>query len=218
MNIYKIAIFAAFACILSATSMAQTRYVLPKQHQQLADSYTGCSLPVTAVAMAEARAHSPFAGTPAPLENNDTASPTALKMISYAKGFLGTRYRLGASGPKAFDCSGFTSYVFRNFGIALNRDSRSQFLQGEKVSVGNLRPGDLLFFSSRSSGRGRVGHVAMVVSVDPATNSCKFIHASTKRGVVYQNFPDGGYYQRNFVGARRILGTELDASSQLAAN
>lgn len=155
-----------------------------------------------------ARSHSPFA-TVQPVE---VASRVNLKladqMINYAAKFLGTRYILGATGPKAFDCSGFTSYVFRNFGITLNRTSRMQYLQGEKVNPKNLQPGDLLFFSCRSSGRGNVGHVAMVVEVDPETRSCTFIHASVKKGVTYQKFPDNGYFDRHFIGAKRILGTK----------
>lgn len=132
-----------------------------------------------------------------------------LKAITdYAEGFLGRRYRLGASGPSQFDCSGFVGFVFRKFGYNLSRDSRSQFLQGEKVDQSDLRPGDLLFFSSRSSGKGRVGHVAIVVDVNP-DGSCRFIHASSsKRGVVYQNFPDNGYFSKHFIGAKRIVGSE----------
>ena len=149
---------------------------------------------------------------------NDSVSSVADNLKEYAAKFLGTRYVWGATGPKSFDCSGFTGYVYRNFGINLDRTSREQFLQGEHVGVENLRPGDLLFFSSRSSGRGNVGHVAMVLSVDSSTQTCKFIHASVKKGVTYQTFPDGGYYQRNFIGARRILGTELDLSEAVAQN
>ncbi len=156
-----------------------------------------------------ARSHSPFA-TVQPVEVASRVNLNiADKMINYAAKFLGTRYILGATGPKAFDCSGFTSYVFKNFGIALNRTSRMQYQQGEKVNTKNLRPGDLLFFSSRSSGRGNVGHVAMVVDVDPKTKSCTFIHASVKKGVTYQKFPDNGYFDRHFIGAKRILGTSL---------
>ena len=64
-------------------------------------------------------------------------------MVSYSQNFIGTRYRLGASGPKAFDCSGFTSYVFRQFGLTLRRDSRSQGTQGTQISVEEAQPGDL---------------------------------------------------------------------------
>ena len=58
----------------------------------------------------------------------------------------------------------------------------------------------------------------MVTDVNP-DGSCRFIHASSGKGrVTYQNFPDNGYYERNFVGARRVLGTSLDSGSQLAMN
>ncbi len=128
------------------------------------------------------------------------------RMKSFAHDLLGRRYRLGAAGPTQFDCSGFVGYVFRSFGFDLNRDSRSQYMQGEKVEKSELMPGDLLFFSSRSSGKGRVGHVGMVTDVNP-DGTCRFIHASSsKRGVVYQNFPDNGYYSKHYIGAKRIIG------------
>ncbi|MBD5316733.1 MAG: C40 family peptidase [Bacteroides sp.] len=153
-----------------------------------------------------ARLNSPFASfTAQAVEVPFKSASLADKMVSYASKFLGTRYRRGATGPSAFDCSGFTSYVFRNFGITLSRTSSSQYKQGTKVNVKNLRPGDLLFFSCHSSGRGNVGHVAMVASVDKENGTCEFIHASVKRGVTYQKFPDGGYYDRHFIGAKRVL-------------
>lgn len=132
------------------------------------------------------------------------ADTTARRLSDYASKYLGTRYVWGATGPKSFDCSGFIGHVFRNEGISLPRTSRMQYTRGTKVSKSDLRPGDLLFFSSRTSGKGRVGHVAMVTEVNP-DGSCVFIHASTKRGVVYQKFPDGGYYSRHFIGAKRLI-------------
>lgn len=150
---------------------------------------------------ANVRLASPFRFA-APVADED--EDLVCELTDYAARYLGTRYRLGASGPKAFDCSGFTSYVFRQFGIELTRSSRTQWTEGEKVENGHLRPGDLVFFSSRGSGRGRVGHVGIVVDVNE-DGSWRFIHASTTRGVVYQNFPDGGYYERNYIGAKRVL-------------
>lgn len=140
--------------------------------------------------------------------NNESNESNGLvdKMADYAAKFLGTRYRRGAAGPKAFDCSGFVGYVFKQFGFTLNRSSKAQYTQGEKIENTDIQPGDLLFFSSRSSGKGRVGHVAMVVDVKE-DGTMTFIHASTKKGVTYQKFPDNGYYSRNFIGARRIIGT-----------
>ena len=220
MTLRKIVITSLLCGILSP--LAGSAKSLPKEHLTLAREETAISTadPATsfiAMATEQSRLNSPFATMPEILkEDASIADASAAKVINYAARFLGTRYVLGAMGPSAFDCSGFVGYVFRNFGITLDRTSRQQYLQGDKVSLGNLRPGDLLFFSSRSSGRGNVGHVAMVTEVNP-DGSCKFIHASSGKGrVTYQTFPDNGYYERNFVGARRILGTSLAQNSSLA--
>ncbi len=137
-------------------------------------------------------------------EDEAEENAIAARLKEYAEQFLGTRYVWGATGPKGFDCSGFTGYVFKSEGIELPRTSRMQYAQGEKVAMKEWQPGDLLFFSSRRSGKGKVGHVAMVVDVDD-DGSCTFIHASTKKGVVFQKFPDNAYYSRNYIGAKRII-------------
>lgn len=124
-------------------------------------------------------------------------------MVSYAKQFLGSRYRSGGKGPKVFDCSGFTSFIFRYFGINLFGSSRSQSSQGEKISISDAQIGDLMFFSGRRGGK-RVGHVGMVVGVED-DGTVEFIHASTSKGVVIQSFPDGGYYSKRFLSIRRVL-------------
>lgn len=225
MDLKKIILSGLFCAVVALTSSAQ-KYKLPANHIDIADQQVEANLgiksPFMAATMQAMREANPFADMNKvdAMSVETSSNPIASRMVSYAERFLGTRYVLGASGPSAFDCSGFTSYVYKNFGISLNRSSRSQYLQGERVAVNNLRPGDLLFFSSRSAGRGNVGHVAMVVSVDPASQTCRFIHASVKKGVTYQTFPDNGYYSRNFIGARRILGTDLDvtAAVDMAAN
>lgn len=126
-------------------------------------------------------------------------------IIDYAKNFIGTRYRRGAKGPKAFDCSGFTSYVFRKYGYSLSPASHLQGLQGEKIDLDSARPGDLIFFSGRRAGK-RIGHVGMVTGIN-ADGSVKFIHASCTKGVVVDTYPDGGYYSRRFISVRRVLPT-----------
>lgn len=137
-------------------------------------------------------------------EEIDQDIALANRLIESAEKHLGTRYVWGATGPKSFDCSGFTGYVFKSEGITLPRTSSMQYKQGEKVADKQWQPGDLLFFSSRRSGKGKVGHVAMVVDVND-DGSCTFIHASTKKGVTYQKFPDNAYYSRNYIGAKRII-------------
>ncbi len=124
-------------------------------------------------------------------------------VIDYARKYLGTPYVYGSKGPRSFDCSGFTSYIFRKFDIKLSPDSRAQATQGRRVSVQDIRPGDLLFFSGRAGGS-RVGHVAMAVDVND-DGSIKFIHASTRKGVTYNNYPNDAYYRQHFLHARRVL-------------
>ena len=75
------------------------------------------------------------------------------EIIAHAMRYRGKAYRRGASGPNAFDCSGFTGFVFRKANIELKRSSREQFTQGVAVNRSDLQPGDLVFFSSPRSGR-----------------------------------------------------------------
>ncbi len=123
-------------------------------------------------------------------------------VLNEAFSHLGARYRRGHSGPNAFDCSGFTSYVFKNMGIELGRSSRAQYSDGEAVDKDELRTGDLVFFTGSNS-RGPIGHVGIVVDVDPISGSFNFIHASTK-GVKVSNSKER-YYSRRYVGARRVM-------------
>lgn len=122
-------------------------------------------------------------------------------LLGEAKRYIGRPYAHGAKGPKAFDCSGFTSYVYRQFGYDLSSSSRAQFSQGEKVEKTDLREGDLVFFTSRRSGS-NVGHVGIVVSADAATGNFKFIHASMK-GITISDYK--GYYLGRYLGARRVI-------------
>jgi cell wall-associated NlpC family hydrolase len=74
------------------------------------------------------------------------------EIVKYAKKFIGTRYKFGGTSPRGFDCSGFTQYVYKHFGISIGRTTRNQINKGKAVSKSNLKPGDLVFTS-----RGHVG-------------------------------------------------------------
>lgn len=125
------------------------------------------------------------------------------RLLEEARAHLGTPYVFGAKGPTAFDCSGFTSYVYNRFeGQNIPSYSRAQYTLGTPVELNSLRKGDLVFFTSRRSGS-NVGHVGMVVEADNENGTFKFIHASTKRGVVVSDFE--GYYVQRYVGARRLI-------------
>jgi len=69
-------------------------------------------------------------------------------VIAYASNFLGTPYLWGGTTPAGFDCSGFTQYVYKHFGISVGRTTYDQINDGVQVSRSNLRAGDLVFFGS----------------------------------------------------------------------
>jgi len=132
-------------------------------------------------------------------------------LINYGKLFLNTPYRYGSGGTANFDCSGFTSHVYRNFGYNLERSSADQANQFPEVAKSQLQPGDLVFFNGRRR-NGRVGHVGIVVSAKE-DGDFDFIHASVKSGVIISNSKEN-YYLKRFVRAGRVLG--VDSFPQLA--
>ncbi len=117
-------------------------------------------------------------------------------IIQRAMGYLGHPYRRGGSSARGFDCSGFTTYIFRQHGIQLPRTSASQATVGKPVPRNQLQPGDLVFFRTR--GR-RISHVGIYIG------NGKFVHSSSARGRVRVDTLTSGYYNRRYAGARRVI-------------
>jgi murein DD-endopeptidase MepM/ murein hydrolase activator NlpD len=122
------------------------------------------------------------------------------EMLNIAEKQLKKPYQSGKEGPYAFDCSGFTRFCYKHLGITLNRSSKEQADNGERVRRRNLRPGDLVFFKG-SKGR-KIGHVGIVVEKSSG-KSFKFIHASTSSGIIVEN-GDVEYFKKRYKTARRI--------------
>ena len=119
------------------------------------------------------------------------------EIADYALKFLGYRYVYGGSSPSGFDCSGFTSYVYKQFGYSLNRSASDQLKNGVAVSRGELQPGDLVLFRKNTSRP--ASHVWIYIGNN------QFIHASTSKvGVIISRMSDA-YYTTGFVGGRRIV-------------
>lgn len=125
---------------------------------------------------------------------NQAPSSGNSNIVSYAYKFLGRPYIWGASGPNAFDCSGFTAYVYKAFGVGLDHYSGSQFNSGSSVNKSNLAPGDLVFFNTYGS----VSHVGIYVG------GGNFIHAANERSGVTVSSLSEGYYLSHYAGARRV--------------
>lgn len=136
-----------------------------------------------------------------------TAEEVAELLVDYAATFLGTPYRYGANGPKRFDCTGYTRYVFKKFGYTdLSRSSKDQARDGREVDISdfhNLQKGDILLLGSRRNPK-VVGHVGIFIGLDEQNNDPRFIHASN-HGVRYSSIYTESYYANRLLGARRIL-------------
>lgn len=125
-----------------------------------------------------------------------SSSSLSAQIVDYAKSLLGSRYVYGGTTTSGFDCSGFVQYVYKNFGISLNRSSRDQYSNGVAVSKSNLQAGDVLFFSSTG---GSITHVGLYIGND------QFIHASTPSTGVIISSLNQAYYTSGYVGARRMI-------------
>jgi len=115
---------------------------------------------------------------------------TAAQVVTYAKRFTGVPYVFGANGPRTFDCSGYTSYVYRHFGVRLSRSSYAQMRQGRAVT-GRLRLGDLVFWEGG-------GHVGIY------TGNSRFVSATVHRGIWEYSFKTWRTTQP-YTAARRLL-------------
>ena len=126
----------------------------------------------------------------------ENTSSKNTQVVDFAKSLLGKKYSYGGVGPNSFDCSGFTKYVYNNFGISLSHSASAQANVGRTILKSDLQPGDMVFFTQGGSS---IGHVGIYVG----NNS--FIHAANpQKGVVITSLSDG-YYTRNYVTSKRIL-------------
>jgi len=132
---------------------------------------------------------------------NDEDDSIVPGLLQYAMTFRGVPYRYGANGPRAFDCSGFTKYVYGKFGYSLSRTAGGQFKNGSKVKKNSEMPGDLVFFAGRKGGS-KIGHVGIVV--EPTETGFYFIHASCSKGITVSHSTES-YYKTRYLDACRVI-------------
>lgn len=123
-------------------------------------------------------------------------------LVKHAAKHLGTVYVPNGKLPGGFDCSGFTFYNFKRFGIYLPYYSFQQAEIGKLVSNMEAKKGDLVIFRGHDLTSEKAGHVGIVV--EHKLGIIRFIHASTSHGVKY-DFADAPYFKERLIGVRRIL-------------
>lgn len=117
-------------------------------------------------------------------------------VAEYAKQYLGTPYVYGGASPSGFDCSGFVYYVYKQFGVTLNRVANDQMVNGTWVPFSDIQPGDIIGFKNSS---GYVNHVGIYVG-----NGMMIHSPQTGENVRYESVVSGNYSLR-IAAVRRIF-------------
>lgn len=139
-----------------------------------------------------------------PVELN-TDSVSADSVIGFAQTLIGTRYRAASSNPLyGFDCSGFVSYVFKNFDVKVPRSSEEFINAGERISMDDAKPGDVILFTGTKTHHPHsIGHVGIVLSNDG--DGLRFIHSTSGKEYCVTISSMDDTYKRRFVQVVRLL-------------
>lgn len=143
----------------------------------------------------------PAAPAPAPTTPVVPASGTGAEIAALARSFVGKApYVYGGAGPAGFDCSGFTMYIYGQFGIRLPHGATDQMRCGAAVDRSQLQPGDLIFFHDDYYSSSTASHCGIYVGND------QFVHASTygSGGVLLTALKGNPYYSAHYIAARRM--------------
>jgi cell wall-associated NlpC family hydrolase len=119
-----------------------------------------------------------------------------IDVVHTALSQVGRPYRSGGMDPAGFDCSGLVSWVFGRYAVQAPRGVQAQFDGTRPVSSRDIKPADLLFFSTTGPGP---THVAI------ALGDGRFVHAPNSRGKVRVESLDSTYWSSRYIGARRLL-------------
>lgn len=136
--------------------------------------------------------------TPAPNNTQESAPQgSAASVVEFVRSQVGKAYVFGSVGPNAYDCSSLVMAAYKRIGISLPHYSVDQYGYGYAVSMNNLQPGDLLFYTT--NGTGNISHVGVYIG------DGMMVHASSPSvGVIMTNIYQN-WYQSRFIGARRLI-------------
>ena len=133
-----------------------------------------------------------------------TGNTTPQELLAFAKTLIGTPYKYGSTDPgQGFDCSGFITYVFNHFKIAVPRTSISFTNVEREIALEEAQPGDIILFTGTDYTTGVVGHMGIITSTD--NKDYQFIHSSSgkAKGVIISSFSE--YYRKRFVKVIRVF-------------
>lgn len=146
----------------------------------------------------------PVVNNQQPVTNIKTGNTTPQELITFARTLTGIGYKYGSASPDAgFDCSGFITYTFNHFGIAVPRSSVDFTHVNREVSLKNSKPGDLILFTGTDSTVKTVGHMGILTTT--ALQGHQFIHATSGKAYGVTETPLNPYYQGRFIKVVRVF-------------
>ena len=145
-----------------------------------------------------------------------TSNPKVMRVrewvSGYAQNFVGLKYRYAGVSPRTgFDCSGFTSYILKEFDFKVSSCSAAQSTQGHPISLDEILPGDLIFFGSKK----HIQHVAMVVECAAEGIIC--VHSTSSRGIIVENISTSKYWKPKILFARDVITGQAHLSREIAS-
>lgn len=150
--------------------------------------WTGVAVAAVALTASLAQVAPATASTKA--KSSGASNVTGSQLVKYAKKFVGTPYSYGGADPSGFDCSGFTQYVYKRFGIRLPHSATDQMQVGRAVSRSDLKPGDLVIWNGG-------GHVGLFTGKG-------FLSATSSKGIWQYSMSQWSQFQ-SYTTARRVL-------------
>lgn len=133
-----------------------------------------------------------------------TGSTTPAALLAFAKTLQGIPYKYASADPaEGFDCSGFITFVFNHFHIAVPRSSVDFTHVSHEVPLSDAKPGDLILFTGTDSTIRVVGHMGILTSA--ANGNYEFIHSTSGKSYGVTITPLDRYYAGRFVKVIRIF-------------
>jgi cell wall-associated NlpC family hydrolase len=134
----------------------------------------------------------------------ETGSVDPKEVIVLAESLVGIPYQWGSADPsKGLDCSGFISYVLKNFGLKVPRISEQYTNLGKEVTLKESRAGDIILFTGSNTSSEKVGHMGIITGWDKG--QVWFLHSASggKKGVMLSTM--SSYFRDRFVKVNRIF-------------
>lgn len=134
--------------------------------------------------------------------NTGTVQPAEL--MAFAESLVGVPYKYASTNPQeGFDCSGFITYVFNHFNIAVPRSSIDFTNVGTEIPEQQARRGDIILFTGTDSTEKFVGHMGLIT--ENSNGQLKFIHSTSGKAYGVTITPLNDYYRSRFVKTIRIF-------------